>query len=82
MTQKYTDHEKIRRLIEMSEHIKKVGGKSDLGDFFKRVCRQNYRGAFVRKRGCGLFRTRLLFGRSVWRFLGQSWEIKKCKINL
>ncbi len=35
MNEKYTDHEKIRRLIEMSDHCSKSGGKTDLGDFLK-----------------------------------------------
>jgi hypothetical protein len=33
MNQKYTDEEKIRRLILMSNHLGK--GNSDLGDFLK-----------------------------------------------
>lgn len=33
MNEKYTDHEKIRRLLEMSDHLGKTN--SDLGDFLK-----------------------------------------------
>lgn len=77
MKQKYTDHEKIRRLLEMSAHFKKQGGQSDLGDFLKECADRITEGHLLERVIAGCLGPEYYSGESFGEFLDRAAKLKR-----